>query len=370
MRILVEDNKHPDRVTHPTGYAEIHRQLILALDGIGEDVYFPACEAQILATRLLPEDIKAQLLNLNRRRCPEDRDTVHLQIASPDSFERHPGRFDVGLTMTERESLAYYMRRFDWVGLCNSLDLILTPSEWNRDIFKRHGVRRVEVTPLGADCEFFTPKPVAFLAFMTGFGSRGSRANWQEIVDCFNEEFRGRRDVLLTILSHDCRSPFQYNSVGEAARMLLRDVVAYVRQKRRESYPEVIVREEKWDLTREAIREIYRENDCYISYSREGWGFPIVEAMACGLEVIACNYGGPTTYLAGGPAMLFEAGRLSDDNLKFERGDMIMLRRHMRSVYERRRRTREWIEHFSWRQAAEGISKILRERHSTWLMSQ
>jgi hypothetical protein len=370
MRIFIEDGKHRDRVTHPTGYAEIHRQLILALDEIGEDVYFPACESEILATRLLPETTKAELVRLNRRRCPENKDTVHLQVATPDSFRRHAGQFDVGLTMTERESLAYYMRQFDWVGLCNSMDLMLTPSHWNKEVLKRHGVRCVEVTPLGVDCGFFTPKPVTFLTFMTGYGSRGSRANWKEIVDCFTEEFRGQRDVLLTIVSHECRSLFEYGSIGEAARMIAKDVIAYIRQKHRGPYPEVIVREEKWDLTREQIREIYRQNDSYISYSREGWGFPLGEAMACGLEVIACNYGAPMTYLTGSPVMLFEAGRLTHDNLKFECGDVAMLRRHMRSVYESRRKSRGWIEQFSWSQAAERISKILRERHTAWLMRQ
>lgn len=47
MRIFIGNSKHPDRVTHPTGYGELHRQLILALAGAGENVSFPECRVAV-----------------------------------------------------------------------------------------------------------------------------------------------------------------------------------------------------------------------------------------------------------------------------------------------------------------------------------
>lgn len=121
---------------------------------------------------------------------------MYLQVATSDSFLHRCGRFNVGLTMTERESLGYYSQSFNWVDLCNKMDMILTPSEWNKKVFEDHGIKNVVVTPLGVDHDFFAPRPVAFLSVMTGFGRRGSRANWADIVECFTEEFHGQGDVV------------------------------------------------------------------------------------------------------------------------------------------------------------------------------
>jgi hypothetical protein len=247
------------------------------------------------------------------------------------------------------------------------MDLILTPSEWNRRIFESHGIRNVAITPLGVDWEFLSPRPVAFLSIITGFGYRGSRANWRELADCFRQEFQGQDDVIFTIVSHESRQRFQYAGLRDAARMLLRDIKTHVAEKYRDPYPHVIVREQQWDLTRDELRDIYRSHDCYVSYSREGWGLPALEAMACGLEIIAANYGAPMTYLAGSPAMLFDAGRLSADNLKFEGGDLAALRGHMRSVYGKRRATRNWIKQFDWATAAERIAEVVEGRYARWL---
>jgi glycosyltransferase involved in cell wall biosynthesis len=119
-------------------------------------------------------------------------------------------------------------------------------------------------------------------------------------------------------------------------------------------------------LSRDQLLALYREQDAYVAYAREGWGLPTLEAMACGLEVIACDYGAPMAYLGGGPARLFGAGRLSADNLSFEGGDLAGLRRHLREVFEGRRRTRAWAERFAWRPAVERILGLVRERYLAW----
>ena len=326
MRIFIEDSRYPDRVTHATGYAEVHRAMILALDAIGIETHFPPCADQIRASPLLAEKTKARLLAINQRSGPEDRDTVHLQIATPDSFVARPDRFNAGLTMTERESLAYYAPRFDWAGLCNTMDIVLTPTEWNREIFERHGIRNVVVAPLGVDVAFFEPPPYGFLSVLTGFGRRGSRSNWADIVHAYRSEFRSQRDVRLTILSPMARKPFEYDGVRESVTLLPDDIREYLRRLAADDDPPVEIRD-GGSLAQDAVRSLYQQHQCYVSYSREGWGLPILEAMACSLDIIACDYGAPMAYLAGSPARLFRAGTLSADNLKFEGGDIDALRR-------------------------------------------
>ena len=364
VRVFVEDPKYPDRVTHATGYAEVHRGLILALDTLGIETGFPRCDAEIRASTMLPEDVKSRLLAINQRSFRDDEDAVQLQIATPDSFVPRPGRFNVGLTMTERESLAYYQERFDWVGLCNAMDMIVTPTEWNRAVFERHGIRNVVVAPLGVDAEFFTPKPYRFLSVMTAFGRRGSRSNWADIVSAYRDAFQGHDDVELTILSPMARQPFEYSGIRESAALFLGDVRELVRSRSGRD-PRIDVRE-SGSLTRAEIRSVYRDHDCYVSYSREGWGFPTLEAMACSLEVIACDYGAPMAYLEGSPARLFAAGTLSADNLKFENGDVSALAKHMRGCYEDRRRPRGWAHRFAWSSSAKLLAGRLLAAHGKW----
>lgn len=365
MRIFIEDQKYPDRVTHGTGYAEVHRALILALDALDVETHFPPCSDRIRASPLLAEETKARLIAINRRSCPDDRDTVYLQIATPDSFVARPGRFNAGLTMTERESLAYYAQRFDWVGLCNAMDILLTPTEWNRAIFERHGIRNVVVATLGVDLEFFEPRPFGFLSVLTGFGRRGSRSNWADILNAYRSEFRGHRDVRLTILSPMARRLFEYDGVRESVALLPEDIREYLRGLAAADDPPVDIRD-GGSLPQDAVRSVYQQHDCYVSYSREGWGLPVLEAMACSLDIVACDYGAPMAYLAGSPARLFGAGTLSADNLKFEGGDVDALRRHLRQSYEERRRSRRWAEGLSWEAAARGIADTLRSAHAAW----
>jgi glycosyltransferase involved in cell wall biosynthesis len=363
VRIFIEDSKYADRVTHSTGYAEVHRGLIVALDTLGVEVGFPRCGAQIAGSGLLRPEVKARLLSINARPFTDDAETVYLQIAPPDSFSPRSGRFNAGLTMTERESLAYYEERFDWVGLCNAMNLILTPTEWNRLIFESHGIRSVVVAPLGVDVDFFAPAPYRFLSVLTGFGRRGSRSNWWDIAEAFRTEFSGDPDVRLTFLSQGLRRPFEYSGLRESLSLLPEDIAAYIRGLKEQPVIDV---QESGDLSQQQMREIYRSHDCYVSYSREGWGLPILEAMACSLEMIACDYGAPMSYLAGSPARLFAAGQLSEDNLKFVGGDREALRRHMRHAYEQDRRTKRFAQSYSWETAAAGLARVLSTAYAAW----
>lgn len=364
LRVFVEDARYADRVTHPVGYAEVQRQILLGLDALGERVGLPECGAALRAATLIPAETRARLLALQRTLQPDGPDLLYLQVASPDGFAPRPGRCNVGLTMTERESLKDH-GGFDWVARCNAMQAIVTPTEWNRAVFERHGIRNVHVCPLGVDSVFFQPRPVRFLAVFAGFGWPGSRANWEDVLDAFRATFRGHDDATLTILSLEARRPFEFGGLGHAVRQLPMDLADALARRLERGLPRVEVRE-TGSLTQDEMRTLYQQHDCLVSYSREGWGLPLLEALACGLDVIACDYGAPMAFLEGSPARLFHAGRLRADNLRFEGGDLTGLRAHLRTVYDARRATRRWAERFGWAPAVARLRELLHDIHTAW----
>jgi glycosyltransferase involved in cell wall biosynthesis len=51
-------------------------------------------------------------------------------------------------------------------------------------------------------------------------------------------------------------------------------------------------------MSAERLVELYQTSDCFVLPTHgEGWGMPILEAMACGVPAIATDWSGQTTFL-------------------------------------------------------------------------
>jgi glycosyltransferase involved in cell wall biosynthesis len=105
-----------------------------------------------------------------------------------------------------------------------------------------------------------------------------------------------------------------------------------------------------------ALRELYAHAACLVLPSlREGFGLPVLEAMACGTPVITSN--SSSLPEVGGPAALrvdpYDAIELSDAMYRvLTDGD---LRAELRD------RGLKWVGGFSWRRTAEQMSAVLDE---------
>ncbi|MFP4439540.1 MAG: glycosyltransferase family 4 protein [Chloroflexaceae bacterium] len=123
---------------------------------------------------------------------------------------------------------------------------------------------------------------------------------WDILLRAYRAAFRPSDPVLL-ILKVDCRVPAA-NPVRELAQFLP------------QPSPRVALIYNQ-PLTLEQMVELYQCADCFVLPTRgEGWGMPILEAMACGTPAIATNWSGPTTFVneANGYPLPIQSLRATD----------------------------------------------------------
>ena len=263
-----------------TGYSGSSLEFVLGLDARGVAVrplylYGSDDDEQILAGRMHPRIRELQALPL-RLNLPQ------VVYAPGDRFSKNSGAYRVGFTMLEVDRLPAA-----WVEQANLMDEIWTPTAWGTEVFQASGVRRpVHVVPLGVDTTRFRPAPRTRLTDRTVFVSVfewGARKGCDLLLRAYRAAFRPTDSVLL-ILKIDCRVPAT-NPVREIAAWLPAPAP-----------PVGLIYNQP--LTPAQLVELYQFADCFVLPTRgEGWGMPILEAMACGVPAIATNWSGQTAFL-------------------------------------------------------------------------
>jgi glycosyltransferase involved in cell wall biosynthesis len=203
--------------------------------------------------------------------------------APGDRFHKNSGSYRIGFTMLEVDRLPDA-----WVEQANQMDEIWTPTAWGADMFCASGIQRpVAVVPLGVDTSQFRPGAArAHLPDHTIFLSVfewGTRKGWDILLRSYCAAF-GPGDPVLLLLKIDCREPAT-NPLRELADLLP------------DPSPPVGVLYNQ-TLSAAQLAELYQQSDCFVLPTRgEGWGMPILEAMACGTPAIATHWSGPTAFL-------------------------------------------------------------------------
>lgn len=156
------------------------------------------------------------------------------------------------------------------VGRCNQAHAVIVPSRWNARTFVESGVRRpIHVCPLGYDpgegwSPSQRPRDGKFRVIMVGMLPHGGiRKMFGLGIKAFRAAFWGRQDVELHIkIWPECRSLLE---VPDDPRIKV--------------YPE------SWPIAR--LVELVQSADAFLHPSAsEGWGLPMLEAMACGVPPI------------------------------------------------------------------------------------
>jgi glycosyltransferase involved in cell wall biosynthesis len=254
-----------------------------------------------------------------------------------------------------------------WFEPLGHADRIWTATAWGKRVFVANGFEadRIDVVPEGVDPILFNPDippsgalpPDGTFRFLA-VGRWEARKGIPDLVKAFDEEFGDADPVQLVLAGLDANQP-GFDLRGELRALRLR------RPDRLKIIPTV--------RGHDTFASLYTACDAFVAPTRaEGWGLPIIEAMACGLPTITTGYSGPTEFI-GEHAWRIDHRLVPVDVPFFERADGDLglwaepdwrhLRHLMRGVMAdpetARARglagSRHVRNHFSWDRAAERL---------------
>lgn len=171
-------------------------------------------------------------------------------------------------------------------------NIIWVPSHWGRKVLIDNGVnsKLIDVVPEGVDSKLFHPflvnraleKSPAPFKFLT-IGKFEERKGYRQLLQAFKDAFQNSNEVLLLIKA-------DYHLNHAVKKEELENLI--------DSYALTNVKTYWGDWNREAMVELYNFADAFVFPSRaEGWGLPLIEAIASGLPVMSTFYSGHTEFL-------------------------------------------------------------------------
>jgi glycosyltransferase involved in cell wall biosynthesis len=296
------------------GYASLTRHAVRALvaDGVPVQVATRDDDPRVRDESLTSREAWIWQRALRRR----VRGGVHVSCYTPAN-SRGASVFDqrraenpgfqayVGLSMFETDRLPD-----GWAQACAALDEVWVPSRHSRDLFEQAGVpaKRLRVLPLGIDADRYDPERVEPLPIP---GRRGfmflsvfdwtPRKGWDVLIEAYARAFRAFDDVCL-VLRTASRSPA--DRPNDAIDALF-DRLGVPTAER----PTVIVLDAP--VSEDDMPRLYRAADAFVLPTRgEGWGLPLMEAMASGLATIATAWGGHLDFMNAGNSWLIDVEAL------------------------------------------------------------
>lgn len=351
-------------INFPSGYAGSSRSYVEALDRLGismrykyvygADTVFPVAE---------PEHSDSYIVNMVRGR-EFGKAPVQVVYAQGDVFQKNSGKYKIGFTMLEVDGLPT-----EWVRQANLMDEVWVPSNFNKKTFQDAGVRvPIRVVPLGVDPDYFSPniqghklgKDFTFLSVFEW----GDRKAPDILLRAFSDEFNVNEPVRLLCKVNNFDGGLSVRA--EIAKLGLR------------SNGGRIIIAENQILKQYELGVLYKSADCFVLPTRgEGWGMPILEAMACGLPVIATHWSSQTDFMTNENSLPLQIDRLVPaiakcpyyEGFQWAQPSYEHLRSLLRWVYEHQseartigeRAARDTAKLWTWRDASHRISEIIKE---------
>lgn len=264
-------------VNFPSGYAVSAKNFMLSLDDLDVDIRYKYVYGKgtpfPVEEKLATDNYRINIIKERKflKDCPQ------VVYGQGDVFNKNNGKYKIGFTMLETTGIPK-----EWVKQCNSMDEVWVPSNFNVKTFIDSGVRvPIHVIPLGIDPNYYSPNIKSYkkhgkYTFLSVF-EWGERKAPEILLKAYTKAFTKKDNVLLLckVINNDGSI-----NINEEIRKLQLP----------ENGPEIIflynTKFADYDMP-----TLYRSADCFVIPTRgEGWGMPILEAMACGLPTIATNW--------------------------------------------------------------------------------
>jgi glycosyltransferase involved in cell wall biosynthesis len=289
----------------------------------------------------------------------------------PPNFTRPPHRRWVHIQPCEWGALPR-----EWLApLCTAVDEAWVPSDYVRQIFLGAGIpaHRVAVVPNGVDAGVFRPgleplpldtdRRVRFLFV----GGTIFRKGIDLLLEAYLDGFRPNDDVCLVIKEHGAETSYRGQTMSRDLERLAKA----------SDLPPILYLTK--DLADADLARLYAACDVLVHpYRGEGFGLPILEAMACGLPTIVPRGGACLDFCTDATSVFVDAPRreIAEADLGIEtvgpawvlEPDVRQLRQHLRAVARQptalqglRREARRRAEQFTWEAVARlALARLLR----------
>lgn len=287
-----------------SGYAVSARNFVLALDRQDVDIRYKYVYGEGTPFPVLEHKLgDSYLANLITDRA-FDTECVQVVYAQGDVFQKNSGKYKIGFTMLETTGIPK-----EWVRQCNMMDEVWVPSSFNVGTFRNSGVTvPIYAMPLGIDPNYYNPKIKTVkrhrkYTFLSVF-EWGERKAPEILLRAFSRAFTRNDDVVLV-----CKIINMDGSVD--IRRQIRNLCIDL-----DNSPEIVILYNT-SFSDYEMPVLYRSADCFVTATRgEGWGMPILEAMACGLPAIATNWSSQTDFFNEANGYPIRVKRLIDAKAK------------------------------------------------------
>lgn len=226
---------------------------------------------------------------------------VHL---TPENYKHSivRGVKNIGYTVWETSKLPAH-----WVQMCNQMDEIWVPCDWNVKVFKESGVQPpVKKIPHAFDPECFSGRPIErdfsfptnkFLFYSVFQWS--VRKNPEALLQAYFTEFGPDENVCLVLKTFELD-----NSLTDKAK--IKNYIKSIKDRLwlKTTPPVMLIHE---GLSRDEMLALHQQCNCFVLPHRaEGWGIPHFEAMATGNTCIATNYSGNLEFMNENNSLLVD----------------------------------------------------------------
>lgn len=223
------------------------------------------------------------------------------------------------------------------------VDAVWVPAQFLIKAFRDHGspAKSIITMPEAVDTAIFDPSkasPIKDGEFGLHLDKRFNfysvfkfepRKGWDVLLDAYWSEFKRSEPVTLTIQTYLPGYGDKTHSTSQLAVILQQ----FARQKGFNIDDSAVVNVITEFIPLKDMPRMYHSMSAFVLPTRgEGWGLPIIEAMAMGCPTIATNFSGPTEFMTETNSYPIRVERMTDDGYAIP--SVYHLRQLMRHVFQ------------------------------------